>query len=152
MKKSIETICKEIELYEAIRDNSDSFSQENKEYLDVLYTCYDLLANSQNMRNDKDNYSILGELADETAGEKPTESTYKYSTIRNELVDLILVSLDKEGVAGWVRRTREKLGYSKYRLAKELGISHTQIGFWEVGTNMPAFERIVQIYRLSKKI
>ena len=138
--KAIEAISSEIMYYQELRQ-----TPEVSEYLNTLNLCYDLIANTSLMINNYENWTTLGDTADEILGEKPEDSVYRYGTTLNPITDYLGLVHKNKPIKDFIKETRESLKMTKYAFSKLTGYSESQLRQWENGQNTPGIDKVLDI-------
>lgn len=138
--KSIEAISSEIMYYQELKQ-----TPEINEYINIINLCYDLIANTSLMINNPENYTTLGDTADEMLGENPEDRVYRYGTILNPITDYLGLVLKNKPIKDFIKETRESLKMTKYAFSKLTGYSESQLRQWENGQNTPGIDKVLDI-------
>lgn len=125
-------------------------STAEKEYLNTLNMCYDLIANTDLMLNLPSNYTQLGEMAEEHLGESPTDIIYRHGPSSSPLADYIKILMKGQEAKDFILQVRNKMNKTQYAFAKLTGCTHSQIRQWELGQNKPGVENLLKIIEAVK--
>lgn len=124
--KSIQSICEQITVLEAIRDNSpEDFSNNDFELLNVLNLCYDLLTRTKKVSE------ITVELSDIDRDllEENSNITQKYPQATSQLADFAFSIATKTGTVDLRKLFGEVIwGNKKQEIAKKANVRRQTIG------------------------
>lgn len=145
----LDSIYREIEKY----DNAflEPETEEIQEYVKVLWACAEMLAETNVVKNNPDNWTVLDEItADSILGEKPGDKVFKYPLTSVGQTLFVLTHIKHHDIGAWIRERRERAGLSRYALAKKIDCHISSITNWENNKQVPGIDKYVAIYNATK--
>jgi len=60
--------------------------------------------------------------------------------------------MERDNYGFWIKTSRQRLGWTKYQLAKEVGIGASNLNLWEANKSIPNVKNFLKLTELFKSV